>query len=90
MHDFCLRLEKCRQKTKLKFDFSEAKTAKQLQLFAEKTSEKNWEKDTLRKQKHKILVSSITYKISTFVLQKLICSYSHYVCGRLHFTTPGF
>jgi hypothetical protein len=40
MHDFCLQLEKCRQKTKLKFDFSEAKTAKQLQLFAEKTSEK--------------------------------------------------
>jgi hypothetical protein len=64
MHDFCLRLEKCRQKTKLKFHFSEAKTAKQLQLFAEKTSEKNWEKDTLRKQKHKILVSSINTRLA--------------------------
>jgi hypothetical protein len=51
MHDFCLRLEKCRQKTKLKFHFSEAKTAKQLQLFAEKTSEKKLGKRYSQKTK---------------------------------------
>jgi hypothetical protein len=53
MHDFCLQLEKCRQKTKLKFDFSEAKTAKQLQLFAEKTSEKKMGKRYSQKKKTK-------------------------------------
>jgi hypothetical protein len=52
MHDFCLQLEKCRQKTKLKFDFSEAKTAKQLQLFAEKTSEKKNGKKILSENKN--------------------------------------
>jgi hypothetical protein len=79
MHDLCLQLEKCRQKTKPKFDFSEAKIANNFNCLQKKLQKKNWEKDTLRKKTQSI--SNITYKISTFVLQKLIVIRITYAVG---------